>query len=381
MSPNPPTFRIHRVSNHGELCRFADALHAAALREPAAVPPNRLLLRARLAGAFRSGLTLFYAEAGGTVRGTLGVRIDARHDAVQGERVAFFGFYEIAPGPGASATSRALLHEARRVARAAGADVLRGPRNFSRIEEIGVTVEGHHRTPPFLAGHHPERYAELLLESGLRPHYDVLAYETPLVDEEGEPRELPRRLRVASERAKRRIEGLVVRDASRLHLVRDLRLAHRVFVEGFRDVPENTPMPLAQWLAVGLPMLAVTDPRMLQIATVHGEPVGFALCFAELNEALAGMAGSSSPMAWLRFAAGLRRKQTASFKLLGVLPRYRGTGLHARLIAGAIDGCQRAGYQRLEASLVDARNTASRKVVEGAGMRSYRRYRVFEGGV
>ena len=70
--------------------------------------------------------------------------------------------------------------------------------------------------------------------------------------------------------------------------------------------------------------------------------------------------------------------RTASFKLLGVLPAYRGTGLHAVLIREAIRGIRRAGYDRLEASLIDERNRPMRHIVESAGMRIYRRYRVYE---
>ena len=64
-----------------------------------------------------------------------------------------------------------------------------------------------------------------------------------------------------------------------------------------------------------------------------------------------------------------------------MLPEYRGTGLHALLIREAIHGIRIAGYGRLEASLIDERNGPMRKIVEGAGMTVYRRYRVYERSV
>jgi len=39
---------------------------------------------------------------------------------------------------------------------------------------------------------------------------------------------------------------------------------------------------------------------------------------------------------------------------------------------------KRAGYRRLEASLIDERNGPMRSIVESAGMTVYRRYRVYE---
>ena len=62
----------------------------------------------------------------------------------------------------------------------------------------------------------------------------------------------------------------------------------------------------------------------------------------------------------------------------GVLPEHRGSGLHAALIRAAIEGVRTAGYQRLEASLVDERNGPMRAIVVGAGMQIYRRYRIYD---
>jgi len=174
------------------------------------------------------------------------------------------------------------------------------------------------------------------------------------------------------------IPGLEVRSVRWLRARRDLSLAHEVFVDAFRDVPENTPMPRAQFVNLGGAVLLLTNRHMLQLALVDGRPAGFALCFPELNEAAQHARGRLDPLGLWRFLTGLRRIETASFKLLGVLPEYRGTGLHALLIHHVVEGVKRAGYRRLEASLIDERNGPMRNIVESAGMTVYRRYRVYE---
>ena len=374
------TLTVVPVDSPALLERFLDVGAAVYTDDADAVAPLRALLRRRLKakqrGAEDAVITLFVAMRGDRPVGTISVLRDRRHEAHQGEQVAFFGFFEVVAGDDDAAITSALFGAARARAVELGASILRGPRNFSRIEETGLLIEGWGTRPPLLAGHHPARYRAPLEAEGLSLHHDVLAYDTPLLTAEGAPRRLPQHLQAKSDAVD--IDGLVVRDASMLRIVRDLRIAHTVFVEGFRDVPENTPMPLGQWLAVGGPLLALTDAKMLQLATVHGRPAGFALCFPDPNEALIAARGRATPAGLFRALRATRGIRTASFKLLGVLPEFRGTGLHARLIARAIDGCQRAGYHRLEASLIDGRNKPMRGIVETAGMEIYRRYRVYE---
>lgn len=367
---------IRQVRDRRALAEFVELptrLHGAA---PYRVAPLREVLKRRLRGRALTDdpdKLLLLAERDGEVVGSISVLRDRRHEQHRGEPAAFFGFFEAIDDV---AVARALLEAAADRARTWGATSLRGPRNFSRVEAVGVLVDGHDSPNPMLAGWTPSYYATLLEAAGLTPRYDALAYETALVHPDGAPRPLPDALRDKADGVT--LPGLVVRDANRWRLRRDLTLAHEVFVDAFREVPENTPMPRRQFVRMGRVMLAASRPSMLQLATVGGAAAGFALCFPELNEAAARAQGRLLPLGWLRILAGLRLIRTASFKLIGVLPEHRGSGLHAAMIARAIDGAQRAGYTRLEASLIDERNGASRALVEGAGMTVYKRYRVYE---
>ena len=372
-----PELRITEVDTRRDLealLRFPIQVYR---QDPHWVPPLRAWLRRRLSKRnpfFEdASLKLWIARRGSQVVGTISALRDQRHEQLRGEPTAFFGFFESLDDP---AIARALLGTASRQAHRWGASLLRGPRNLSRVEEVGVLVQGFDSAPPMLAGHHPPYYQRLLEDEGFTLHHDVLAYDTPTMDERGQPRRLPPKLE--SQAAAVHIPGLEVRDASRRALNRDLGLAHQVFVEAFRDVPENTPMPRRQFVNLGSAFLFFTDGRMLQLATVHGRAAGFALCFPELNEAVRHARGALLPAGWLRFLRATRHIHTASFKLIGVLPEYRSSGLHALMIKRAVDGVQRAGYTRLEASLVDVRNRRMRRVIEGAGLEIYRRYRIYQ---
>jgi GNAT superfamily N-acetyltransferase len=206
-----------------------------------------------------------------------------------------------------------------------------------------------------------------------------LAYEIPVLRPDGSKNQMPEH--VLEQARSVDIPGLELRAASRLHLGRDLVYAHQVLNEAFRTVPDVAPMSRAAFLSVGRPFLTIADPRLLQLALVDGRPVGFAACLPELNEAVVHAGGSLLPLGWVRIARALRRVRTASFKLIGVVPEFRGTGLHAALIARVVEGVREAGYHRVDASVVDERNAPMRAVVEGIGMTVYRRYRFYERAV
>ncbi len=363
------TVEIHTVSSRRDMRAFLDLPREIYRHDPNYVAPLRAVVKRRLKSA---DTELLVAVRKGKHVGRISVMRDPLHDKHRDESVAFFGFFECIDD---AEVANALLDAATDRARTMEARILRGPRGLTRVDETGILVEGRDRAP-FLAGHHPAYYRNFFEDVGFQKHHDVLAYDISLIDADGRERELPERLKQRASDA--RIDGLVIASANYANVWQDLGIAHSVMVEGFRDVPENTPIPKAQFLAMGGPLLAFTNRHMLQLATVNGKPAAFALCFPEINEALIYTRGRIMPFGAGRFCVGLRRVRTASFKLLGVCPEYRGTGLHAKVIAHAIKGVKAAGYLRLEASLIDERNKPMRHIVETAGMEIYRRYRVYE---
>lgn len=369
--------QVEEVAGRTAIARLLDLplrLHAG---EAGYVPPLRPFVLYRLNPEnpfFREArLRFFAARQGGELLGSISLLVDERHNRHSGEPTAFFGFFECVRD---REIARALFARAAEEARALGMRCLRGPRNVTRVEDIGLLIEGQGRRPPLFAGHHPVYYRELVEAEGFEKRFDMLAYEAPLVDAAGHRRELPENLRRKAEAV--RLPGLEVRRVNMRHLSRDLALVHEVFTEAYRSVPEVVPMPRDQFINLGRAFVALANPRLLQLATVEGRPVAFAVCLPELNEAIVAARGELLPLGLPRMALALRRIRTASFKLIGVIPAYRATGLHALLIQHVVDGLRAAGYDRLEASLIHEDNAPMRHIVESAGCSVYLRYRVYE---
>lgn len=366
------------MSSEADLRAFLAFPYQIYADDPGWSPPLTLLRRRGLSAKTNpflreATLALFLARRGEQVVGTISALRDPRHERVRGEKAAFFGFFECIDDPEVAA---ALLGAAAGQARAWGAEILRGPRNLSRIEEVGALVEGFDTPQPMLAGHSRPWYGPLLDGLGLTKHHDVLAYDIDTFLPDGGPRPFPERVRRKFEAVD--IDGLEIHPVRWRHINEDLELAHTLFVDAFREVPENTPMPRDQFLAVGRLFLLFADRRMISLATVGGQPAGFCVSFPELNQVLGRARGRLLPLGWARAAAAWPHKRTASFKLIGVMPPWRGTGLNMLLIRHAVDGVRAAGYRRVEASLIDERNERSRGTVESIGMKVYRRYRLYD---
>lgn len=368
---------IEAVQGSRGLREFLDFPTTLYADDPVWVPPVREWQRFRLSARFNSflkeaALVLLLARQEGQVVGTISVLRDFRHESHRKEKAAFFGFFETIDD---REVAHALLQAAEDQALKWGATVLKGPRNLSRVEERGITIEGHHIPPPMLAGHHPPYYQQHVEAWGFTKDHDALAYDIELYLDDGSEKPIPETL--LSKASAVDIGGLEVRPFSWAHISRDMDLCHQVMVDAFRDVPDNTPLPKAQFYAIMGTVLGFTSRHMLQIATVHGQAAGFALCFPDIYEALTASQGRLLPLGWARAIGARKAVRTGSFKLLGVTPEHRGTGLHAALIVESIHGLRRAGYSRLEASLIDERNGPMRHIVESTGCEIYKRLRVY----
>ena len=351
------------------LLAFWDRLYAG---DPSWVPPLWAWalpgLRRALGDSTR--FRMFLVERGGRILGTASAQREWELGG-SAEGVVWLGYFEAEHGH----TAARLLDRVHRCAAAWGGTELKGPRNLSRFEFVGLGIDGHDRLPPMLQGHHRPEYAGWLAAAGYAPHHDHLAFETPLVDAAGQPRPLPEALAKKVDECS--VPGLRFRRARRRSGDRDLVRAHAVLNRAYATVPDIEPMPRAQFLGICRAVLALGHPALIQIGELGDEPVAFAVCLPEINEALAPTRGRLWPAGWARLLRAWPRIQTAAFKLIGVVPELRGTGTHAALIAAVVRGAQAAGFTRMDGSVIDERNQPMRRVVEGIGMTVYRRYRVF----
>jgi GNAT superfamily N-acetyltransferase len=72
------------------------------------------------------------------------------------------------------------------------------------------------------------------------------------------------------------------------------------------------------------------------------------------------------------------RIRTACFKLLGVLPEYRGRGIEVQLMYEMVQRVVKKNYDRMEISLASEKNIPMNRIIRRMGGRIYRTYRIYQ---
>ena len=87
---------------------------------------------------------LFLAMRGEEIVGTISAHVSHRHNEVHGDKVGFFGFFEVVED---YAVAEALFDAAATWLREQGMEAIRGPESPSQNEECGLLVDGFDMPP------------------------------------------------------------------------------------------------------------------------------------------------------------------------------------------------------------------------------------------
>lgn len=364
-----PSRRIHRA-------RFITAQAALYHGDPRYVRPLRREVHAMLDPSRNpwhrhAEMALFVARRGRETVGRIAAIRDQGYDAVQGERVGVFGFFECVDD---RACAAALLGEAERWVRRDGATAMRGPISPSLHDECGTLVEGFESPPMIQMPYNPPYHAALLEACGYRKAQDLFAYEF-LVSDEVRPA-LARIARALETNGEFRVRSVDLR-----RFWSEVEIVSRLYNKAWQATWGFVPLTADEmkWRAEKLRQLV--DSRVTLILEAWNgavrEPVGFALAVPNVNEILAGLNGRLTPLAIFRLARGLRRVRTMRLMLLGVIAGYRKRGLEALLIREIHHRAARAGVTRAELAYVPEENLAMNRTIRKAGGRHYKTYRIF----
>jgi hypothetical protein len=366
---------IRPVHGARDFRRFVNYPYLRHRHDPHWIPPLRIAERDRL----RPGKNPFFAHAdhtlllarkGSAVCGRIAAFDDRLHNETHGENIASFGFFEAEDGD----TARALLGGVEAWAVRRGRTGVRGPLNPSLNEEAGLLVDGFDTDPMLLMPHNPPEYAAFIEAAGYAKVKDLYAWIYEVASGPGRTVE-----KVAARfKARERIAILPLEASEFERQVDRLRLLYcGAWERNWGFVP---PTP-AEFRRIAADLKLILDPRLAIRAEVDGTMIGCAIALPDINQVLKGTGGRLFPLGLVRLLMRRRIIDQTRALLLGLLPKYRNSGLYALLWHELHRSAQAAGYRRAELSWVLEDNDNINHAVENAGARRYKTYRIYQKAV
>jgi GNAT superfamily N-acetyltransferase len=370
--------RIVPVASAAELDRFVRLPMRLNADDPNYIAP--LLMERREALTPKTNpffahaeVQLWLAVRGGRDVGRISAQIDELAPSDGGPRAGHFGLIAAEDDPTVFA---ALFAVAEAWLAARGCARAQGPFNLSINEEVGLLVDGFD-TPPMVMMGHDQPYVAAQVEAlGYRGIKDVHAYASQLTDD------LPPKVRKMVDRGPPAGVRLRMLDMSRYD--DEVRLLTEILNDAWSDNWGFTPTTEAETAQLAKSLKMVVDPKLAWYAEIDGEVAGFIVVLPNINEAIRDLRGKLLPFGWARLLWRLKvqRLKTARVPLMGVRRKFsrtrRGQLLPFLLIDAARAQARALGYQTVELSWILDDNLPMRSILEAAGSRIYKTYRIYE---
>lgn len=311
----------------------------------------------------------FLAWRGNQCVGRIAAIDNRRHNEVQRDNIAFFGFFEAEDAIAGSA----LLAAAEQWARDRGRDALRGPASPSMNDVCGMLVEGFDGPPLLMMPYNPTTYPTWVEQSGYAKAKDLYAWWFDIRTGVNE-----RATRIL-ERMRRRMDPFpTIRSMSKKDYERDATIVWKIFSAAWKHNWGFVAPTEAEFQHAAREMKMILDWDLALIMELEGEPVAFCITLPDINQVLRTMNGRLLPFGIFKLLRKKRIINQSRLLLLGVLPEHRHKGLELPLIARSIEVARDRGWIGGECSWTIEDNDSINKAIRLVGGEQYRRYRMYQ---
>jgi GNAT superfamily N-acetyltransferase len=373
-----PSVQVHPVATRRDLQAFVKFPWRVYRDDPNWVPPlisERLEYLDPAAGPFyeHAEVALFLARQGRKVLGTIASFVDHRFLEHVGRPEGGFGFFEIIED---YTVAEALLDAACEWLRAREMSLVRGPTSFTDNDYPGVLLEGADCPPVMLQAHTPLYYKDFLERYGMDKDYDLFAWRAFRAQIGEELQNIPPELiRVAD--VARQMANVTIRQVRLEDWDKEIGTAHRLFNITLHNLAERAPMTEVEFRRLASQIRPFLDPHLALFAEVDGQPVAFCVAIPDVNRVLIHLNGRLFPLGWLKVRYYMRRIDVVTFKLMGVLEKYRRRGIDALLYLEAVKAVYNRGYAWLDGSVTSESNPMINLIAHRLGAERYKHYRLY----
>ena len=373
------TFVIRPVSNPAENERFLDVPARVYANAPHWVSPIRSSVAKHFApsnpffqyGKLQQFIALSQEEKGEQAVGRIVAAINERLITRESQNVGLIGFFECVPD---FDVAHSLLEVACQWLREQGMTVARGPIDLSTHNNCLFLVDGFDSPPLVMMPYNPPYYPEFMERDGWHKAKDAYAYDFPL--DKPLPAEFEKAYRIA---CKSGVSFRPLRTKGKA-FEQDCISLYRLFTRAFANNWSSTPRSEAEFLEEAKELQNLVDPDVFPVAEYNGEMVGFFMGLPDYNIPLKHVNGKLNWLGILKFLWYRRQIDRGRVIAICSLPEYRRKMVPLALIYLGMQGGIQKGkpYKRAELSWVYEDNFPSRKLIEAAGGKICKTYRIYE---
>lgn len=364
---------IAYVSTENERQQFIEFPYKHYAGDPVWVPPLKIqqkeLIDTRKNPFYKNAdVAFFLAYHNGSVAGRIAAIHNHAFNRSNNDTAGFFGFFECIEN---EFVANLLFRVVGDWLRKRGCTRLLGPMNPGLLDEIGIQVEGFEHRPAIMMPHSKPWYDRIIRSAGLEKAVDLysckVTRKTIAFD----------RLDRALDIVKKRTPGITVRSVNLRDFEGEVNIIHRIFNKawaknwGFYEVDLEVLSHLAKDLK------RIVDPDFAHIAEINGEPVAFSIALPDYNQVFQKMDGTLFPTGFLKLLWHRRKIDALRTALMGVLPEYQGRGIDALLAREAMMNGFKREFQTAEVGWLLETNTDILRVVERAGAKREKVYRLY----
>jgi GNAT superfamily N-acetyltransferase len=344
--------------------------------DPAWVPPliierKKFLDRKRHPFYRHGDAALFLARKNGKIAGRIMASDDPNYNLLHQTNVGCFGLFECINDHDVAA---ALFERAASWLRGKGRAEIMGPIDYSTNYVCGLLIDGFRFPPTISTAHNPPYYRQLIESCGFTKAKDWYAWWF------ADPAKAAARLRPVAERFRERWP-ITIRAGNLENVRGESRRLREIYNQAWEKNWGFVPFTEAEIEFVTHELKPLVIPEFALIAEVGGEPAGFILCVPDINVALRQINGRlmifGLPIGLLKLLYYKNRIQTARLIALGVIEKYRRSGIAEMLVLRIVeDAMIKRGFAG-ELSLTLEDNFVINRFLEGIGAQRYKTYRIY----
>ncbi len=340
--------------------------------DPAWVPPlmieRKEFLDRKKHPFYRHGdAALFLAKRGREIVGRIMASDDPNYNRLHQTNVGCFGLFECIDDVDVAS---GLFRAAESWLRDRGRTEMMGPIDYSTNYVCGLLIDGFEHSPTLLTAHNPPYYARLIESCGFAKIKDWYAW---WFSEFPAPAERLRKIAAArAGKQKVKIREVNLRDikgeAARLRSI-----YNRAWEKNWGFVPFTE----AEFDHMAHEMKPLVEPEGLLIAETETEPIAFIIAVPDINVALKKINGRLFPFGLIKLLYYKRKIRTARLVALGVIEKYRRTGIAEALVLKIMDEAVKRGFTG-EVSMTLEDNVMVNRFIEAVGAKKYKTYRIYQ---